>query len=454
MGRRKNQQKNAAALFDSDDDESLSTSSEAMSETSLAPEPEEAYGGNASLDSCLDALYEKRGTTREKALSLLIDGFRNKLQHQFVANKYVTLLHQFLNSMKKGSAKEISLASNAIGLLAITVGAEDNAAREIMDETMTSLLQVLKSGTDPSKISYILECLAIVTFIGSNSSEETEKAMQIIWQFVRPKLGPNVGPTKPSLAVMTAALSAWSFLLTTMDGWKINSKTWQESISYLSSILDKDDRSMRIAAGEAIAVIFEVGSLEKFCSEPKDSTDKVRNGAMHIQGLRAKILNQVRDLAVEAGGKGSAKKDLNSQKTLFREVLEFLEDGYYPDTTMKFAGDALVISSWSRLIQVNFLKRFLGGGFVKHMLENELLQDVFDFTPKRKSEGVSESSRLDKGIHYVYVPKVRKEGSCQRFYKSPNSALNKARTQILNKKRTMSQGKNTGHYAVSAGDEE
>lgn len=89
---------------------------------------------------------------------------------------------------------------------------------------------------------------------------------------------------------------------------------------------------MRIAAGEALALIFEMGSLEKFTAEAKSSTNgsvqegnKSREGLAHIQGLKAKILNQVRNLSAEAGGKGSTKKDLNSQRNLFKDVLEFLE---------------------------------------------------------------------------------------------------------------------------------
>lgn len=100
------------------------------------------------------------------------------------------------------------------------------------------------------------------------------------------------------------------------------------SISYLSSLLDKEDRSVRIAAGEALALIFEIGSFEKFSSSEDGSIqggNKPRESIVHIQGLRAKVLNQVRSLSVEAGGKGTGKKDLNSQRNLFKDVLEFLE---------------------------------------------------------------------------------------------------------------------------------
>lgn len=37
------------------------------------------------------------------------------------------------------------------------------------------------------------------------------------------------------------------------------------------------------------------------------------------------MINQCKNLSTEAGGKGSAKKDLNSQRNLFRDILDFFE---------------------------------------------------------------------------------------------------------------------------------
>lgn len=234
-------------------------------------------------------------------------------------------------------------------------------------------------------------------------------------------------------------VSAWSFLLATIDGWANDLKNCQESITYFSTLLDKDDRSIRIAAGEALALIFEIGKFDKFSDEAKVSSDSsISKEFTHIQGLKAKILNQVRDLSSEAGGKGSAKKDLNNQRSSFREILDFLEDGYPPETSVKIGGDSLNVTSWSQLIQLNFLRHFLGGGFVKHMQENEFLHDLFGFIPNRKKLPGDES---------------RMTTSDKRLFKSPNSVVNKARTQIRNKQRMMSQGKNAGHFAVGFGDE-
>ncbi|KAG7593118.1 Interferon-related developmental regulator N-terminal [Arabidopsis thaliana x Arabidopsis arenosa] len=441
MGR-KSQRKNAT-MFDSDDDtSSVSSSSTMPSERVLNPGMDEVtVHKDALLDQSLDALYEKRSSTREQALASIVDAFNSDLQYEFVEKKFATLLHQCLHCTKKGSTKETALASHVIGLLALTVGLGEQA-QEILEESVTPLSQALKSGREILKITSILECLAVITFVGGNDPEQTERSMQIIWQMIHPKLGSNVVATKPSPAVISAVVSSWAFLLTTVDRWTLGPKIFQETVTYLSTLLEKDDRSVRIAAGEALAVIYELGTLEKFAAEVKGSANgSLKEGSvsqealMHMHGLKAKVTKQVRELSAEAGGKGSAKKDLNTQRNLFKDLVEFLEDGYAPETSTKVGGDYLQTSTWYQMIQLNYLKHFLGGGFIKHMQENEFLHDVFSFTPKKIGGGKLSNDE-------------------KRLFKSPNSALNKARTQFLAKQRMLAKNMNVGHYAATAMMEE
>ncbi|KAL7175623.1 hypothetical protein ACSBR2_029256 [Camellia fascicularis] len=378
-------------MLDTEDSDGASSWSSGQSNNTEMFSTEEVQLAKESLlDQCLDALYEKWGSTREKALVAIIEAFNSNLQHEFVEKKFVTLLHQCLNSIKRGSVNEISLAFRVIAL---------------------------KSGSVASKTSSLLECLAIVTFVGGTEPEETEKSNANNVASGSSKTGLQFA-TKPSSSVIMTMMSAWSFLLTTMDGWTLDPKNWQKSISYFSTLLEKDDRSIRITAGEALALIFEIGDLEKLSGEAKafsESSIHERNVSQmfaDIQGLRGKILNQVRNLSVEAGGKGSNKKDLNSQRNLFQDILHFLE--------------------------LNFLKRLIGGGFIKHMQENEFLNNLFGFTPQR--------TQLLGNEHHM-------SSFDKRFYKSPNSVVNKARTQIRNKRRILSHGRNTGHYTVGLVEE-
>ncbi|RXH91599.1 hypothetical protein DVH24_020622 [Malus domestica] len=395
-------QRKNAAMMDSDDDNSSvsSTSTMRSDHISVSVNEDMQVDKDSLLDQAVDALYEKRGSTREKALSAIIDAFNSNMQHLFVEKKFATLLHQCLNCIKKGSSKEICLASHVIGLLALTVGCGDNA-HEILEESLPVISQAFKSGSEVSKTSALLECLAIITFVGGSDPDQTEKSMQIMWQVVHPKQSSNVMAVKLSAAAITTMVSAWSFLLTTVDGWNLNFKDWQESITYLSSLLDKDDRSMRIAAGEALALIFEIGSLEKFSAGANTSSNASTEEGnkpreyVHIQGLKSKIINQARNLSAEAGGKSSAKKDLSNQRNTFRDILDYLE-------------------------------------------ENELLQDVLGFNPKKKNPSDSEH---------------RLSGGEKRMFRSPNSVQSKARTQLLNKQRMLSEGKNIGRFAANMGDD-
>ncbi|CAN8313431.1 unnamed protein product [Cochlearia groenlandica] len=429
-------------LYDSDDETcSLSSSSTTMPFERLVIDD---VHKDDMLDMSLDALYEKRSSTREQALVSIVDAFNRDLQHDFVENKFATLLHRCLHCAKKGSSKETSLATHVIGLLALTLGHGDRA-EEILEESVTPLSLALKSGLETAKITSILECLAIITFVGGTNADYTERSMQIIWQMIDPKQGSNVVATKPSPALITTVVSSWAFLLTTVDKWTLGPKIWREVVTYLSSLLEKDDRSVRIAAGEALALIFELGTLEKFSAEAKECTPNgsVREGGVsrealiHLHGLKAKVTEKVRDLSAEAGGKGSAKKDLNKQRNLFKDLVEFLEDGYAPETCTKLGGDSLKTSTWCQMIQLNFFKHFLGGGFAKHIQENEFLHDVFSITPKKKFSG--------RGTFMSSEEK--------RMFKSPKSALKKARTQLLNKQRMLTKNMNVGHYAATLENE-
>nr|ADD09560.1 unknown [Trifolium repens] len=431
MGKRNSRTK-AAAMFDSDDDSSVTSSSTARSDLmSVSGTEDVQFDQESVLDQALDSLDEKRGSTRENAFSAIIDAFKSNMQHQFVEKKFATMLHQCLASIKKGSkkasAKEITLASHAIGCLALTVGCSDNA-REIFEECITHLDESLARTTDVMKAPSLLDCLAITTFVGGNDQEETERSMDIMWRAIHPKLGSNhrilhFTYDKCAIFILKNSFSLLFVCPFVVPLFTASDCLLFSSITYLSSLLDKEDRSVRIAAGEALALIFEIGVIDKFSKEAKNANDvpqgenKPQESYIFLQGLKGKVINQCKNLSVEAGGKGSAKKDLNSQRNLFRDILDFFEDGYAPEISMKIGGDSLQTSSWSQMIQ-----------------DNEFLHDVFGFSPKKKY--------LGNGEH-------RMSGGEKRLFKSPNSVLNKARTQLLNKQRILSEGRNFGHYSVN-----
>ncbi|OEL35747.1 hypothetical protein BAE44_0003236, partial [Dichanthelium oligosanthes] len=342
-------------LVDSSDADSVGSSSTALSDLSISYATEHVNSQEFVLDKYIDDLYEKRGSTREAALVKLVDAFESFMLHGLVENKYATLLSQFNNSVKKGSTKEVFLACRAIGLLSITLGA-GSSSHEIMEESHPQLCRVLQAWSDASKMIYALDCLAVITFVGATDLAETELSLKAMWDVIHPKSGANVGTVrKHRPPVLAAAISAWTFLLTTIGSWRINTDSWKESV--LSSVLLLYGDVNMGATGGAKNKLF-----------------------LDMQGLKAKISGLASNLSAEAGGKGADKKNLTDQRDLFQRILDFVKYGECPEESIKIAGkrDVLRVSSWSELIQLNFLKRFLGKGFLKHVKDNGLLQDIFD----------------------------------------------------------------------------
>jgi hypothetical protein len=95
--------------------DSVSSVSTALSDLQLAQATEQVSSQDFVLDKYIDDLYEKRGSTREAALGALVDAFESFVLLDLVENKYATLLSQFINSIKKGSIKEVCLACHTTG---------------------------------------------------------------------------------------------------------------------------------------------------------------------------------------------------------------------------------------------------------------------------------------------------------------------------------------------------
>uniref|UniRef100_A0A804LM57 Interferon-related developmental regulator N-terminal domain-containing protein n=2 Tax=Zea mays TaxID=4577 RepID=A0A804LM57_MAIZE len=328
-----------------------------------------------------------KGSTREEALGSLTDAFESFVLLGLVENKYVTLLSQFINSIKRGSVKEVCLACRCIGLLAITLGA-GSSSHEIMDESHPHLLRVLQTWPDAQKMISALDCLAVVTFVGATDLAETQLSLKAIWDVIHPKSGSNVGVVrKPKPPLLAAAVSAWAFLLTTIGSSRRNTDSWKEPITFLCSLLEAEDRAVRIAAGEALALCFELRMFDVSSSDEADvdSYTGEAGGSKHqlflnMQALKAKLSGLVYSLSMEAGGRGADKKNLNDQRDLFQRISDFIKSGECPEESLRISGKngILRVTSWRESIQLNYMRRFLGRGFLKHSQDNDLLHEVFD----------------------------------------------------------------------------
>ncbi|XP_051144234.1 uncharacterized protein LOC127260526 [Andrographis paniculata] len=398
------------------------------------------------MDKLLDDLFAKRASVREGALSSIVDGLKLNCRRQFAEKNFATLLYCCLNSFKKGSSIEIVLASRALGLLAITIGCGDNA-NELYMETLPVISQALKSKSEAVLLS-VIECLAVVTFVGADSFEQTEASMKIIWDFIYSDPSETVVAKEHSAPVLSATILSWSLLLTTVNGWNLSHHSWKGANSYFLDLLEVDDQHVSMAACEAIALICEVGSLEKFASDTTIDIDgsskkgkSMSNQELTAQELQEIVSNRAQVLLRQDSLHSAATKAVNGWNNISKDVLEILKDGYFCETTLKIGKHTLQLHSLSQLLQVDFVKRFLGRGFVPHMLENEFLHDVFNFTPRMQISGDDlYSSEREEVVVHLFVPESKQndgEENEVRTHSPTRSAIRKAKTQLLKKQRAL-----------------
>ncbi|KAJ4791596.1 Interferon-related developmental regulator family protein [Rhynchospora pubera] len=275
--------------------------------------------------------------------------------------------------------RETNLACRAIGLLSFTMGG-GTGSHEIMEQALPQLCKIL-SGSDQSKIPAVVKCIGLLAFLGANDLDESKVALEVIWKIIQSKSGNNATTVKYEPPVVVAAITAWTFLLTTISTWRINQENWTKYISYLSNLLEANDRTVRMAAGEAIALFFE---LKLFDVKPAEEDSEYSQ----MQNMRAKVTAQIDALSCAASHKGANKKNLSAQREHFHKIWDYVMNGENIKEIVKLSSrrNILCISSWTELIQLNFIRHFLRKGFLQHAQYNPLMREIFKFGVDKKED--------------------------------------------------------------------
>ncbi|XP_022748849.1 uncharacterized protein LOC111298384 [Durio zibethinus] len=369
------------------------------------------------LNRHLESLFEKSASVREESLAAIVTALNHKPQHEFVEENFVTLLYQCLNFTKKGSAQVLLLASTAVGLMAMSTRCADNE-RQVYKDSIPVLSKLLKTKSNNSQI---LHCLAMVAFFTADNSEEIEEAMLLIWNFINP--ASQIDSSKHPPAVLATAISAWSLLLSTLDGRRISHKYWQRAISYFSDQLDNKDKEICVAAGVALALIFETNCLHKFTTHESVISEK--------QEQKNKIIDKLR-----------------RQSYVLSDVVNYFEEGGRPNKHVTIGEHEITLTTWSQMIQLNCMRLFLGeAGFINHMMGNENFHDLFELIPKEKHPPADMSyipEREEVSVR-VFLPGVLRSKPISTARpqllptKMTKSCLSKGRTKLLNKQRESSK---------------
>ncbi|CAI7794701.1 unnamed protein product, partial [Closterium sp. NIES-54] len=267
MGKKKSS-RGSSRNGDTDDDDTASTASSSNDLPAVySGARDDVYCAATATEALLDALQEKRSTTREAALKGLATTLASQVHGELVQDKFDTLTQGFLSCLRKGKAPEQVLAARCLGLLALTLGASDSC-EELLSSSLPHLSKLARAAGCAATRVACLDAMAIITFVGAMDAHATEESMGLLWLVANPQ-----GASKAVVpaAVRGSAISNWTLLLSTLPSSQLSQFHTRSELEVLSRCLQDADLGVRGAAGEAIALVHE------HC--PADAADEAGSGA-------------------------------------------------------------------------------------------------------------------------------------------------------------------------------
>ncbi|KAL3788948.1 hypothetical protein HJC23_000232 [Cyclotella cryptica] len=403
-----------------------------------------------SLTSTLSS--EKRSAKREAAYKVI---FRSVTQYAdgkggreiLESSGWESLSEACMSSLRGGSGNaspaEQYAACRVLEACCVVLGEDRDDVVENWNDPLKKVVNATGRATQVRCAA--LRCLAMMHFIcGTDCLEDGEDCSAVM------ELCEKVGAErfrgeKVSPLLRSAALDSWALLATTFHDARIAAGDADDDamdlgrgltlLPLLASCLESPDVGLRSSAGECVAYIHECRlNLGLNEDEAENTTERrFRRGSWdgtEWEVLMDEVKQRIAELSVESGHHMS-KKTKKEQRATFRDYMSTIVDDESPTEEVNFRGGKLKLKSWKEIIQLNFVRHCLQGGFQVQLMTNETLHDIFGAVLS-SSAGMSQ---LEK-----------------RLFLSKQSGASKAADKAMTKqRRTRTNVKN--HFLTADGDD-
>eukprot|EP00939_MAST-03C_sp_MAST-3C-sp1_P002413 g2413.t1 len=381
----------------------------------------------------LDGVSAKRASTRTSALKSFIKGMTKRLCADILEDRTTTATYKLLACMKRSRGADAVLAGQALELLIIILGPNNQA---IYEDCAKALFPIVKTGRKIPIRAAAIRAIAMICFTASIERSSTVTCMAILEDIIKGAAGEFISddeggdddggaPDSPEVKsrkkkkkkdispILVQALKAWGLLSTTRTDAYLGSDGFKTMAPFLCALLDHDNYDVRCAAGQNAAHLAqhyfarvkaggdaeeeEEGDLEKRLS--KGGIDRV------VIALRVRL----KEMSIESH-RYKSKKELKKQRSFFRALCRTLESGEAPDMKIGLKTEKIVLSTWTDIKRMEAFRASVGSGMNLYLRTCPLLRDVFDLGPVRH-DAVEKLSKTEK-----------------RMFRSPNSEERKLRT--------------------------
>lgn len=346
----------------------------------------------AKLIRALDKSTENSAQLRTAAMESIVQMLSHRFVPGCIEHRKVTIMDLVERSLRRGKSAEQEMAAQIVPQLVLQLGDADAVLRALgplllhtaQNQAVAvaararccavlALCTVLRSSPDVGNVLQLMQTLKNL-FVGATECDKTAI-----------KSG-TIGAKTDASILHCGALNAWSLLLTVLPSGDFamlmnNGSASVPTVETLIALLDSQHLDLRMAAGECVALILETG---------RDHDEDFLNE--HVPEL----IEITSRLATDSK-KSRAKRDRKTQRTSFRDVLDFVQDNVRTETSVRFGcvGERLELESWADHVLYAALLGAIGPGVTAHLVCNEFLRDVLglEAPPHVESEEMVDVTR-------------------------------------------------------------
>ncbi|XP_075688081.1 interferon-related developmental regulator 2 isoform X2 [Rhinoderma darwinii] len=350
----------------------------------------------------IDNLTDKSAKTRLTALGGLRLSLSSQVLGDFLAERRVTFTDALERCLKKGKDEEQSLAATVLSLLCLQLGS-GSEGEEVFHCLKPNLISILTdSSAGATARQSCAAALGLCCFIAAADVEDLVSCLSVLEGILTLLYSENNGAPSSQQGLVCCAIQSWALLLTICPASRIQ-KTLESHLPRLSGVLACESVSLRIAAGETLALLYELARDldDDFYYEDTDA-----------------LCVTLKELATDSN-KYRAKTDRRKQRSIFRDVLHYIESSEFHAETIKFGLEVMYVDSWVRRRTYSTFKEALSSGVRHHLQHNEVLRDIFFMGPPLVLDAAAiKASKISRVEKHMF-----------------NSAAFKARTKARNRVR-------------------
>jgi len=342
-------------------------------------------------DRIQELLERKRSTVqgREEALAAFCRLTKYHYAEEEIRASVADLLSTFARSVRnETSTRETTNALRAVELLTIT-----SSDDKIYENAEPFLTRSIRDSTSAVVKAAAIHCLGTCTIFGGAGEGGIMDQMTFLLDIVASD-GQSIDASDDAACVI-AALQVWGFLATEIEDYESES---EEAVQIFMDQLDSGDSGVQIAAGEAIALLYEKSYTPQEDDDDEDSEEEDEedehadfSGPKLIKRYNAyhntpELERALQSLAT-VHNKRISKRDKKSLHSNFASILTTVENPrrgprynmaidqdtnrHYGSTlTVKIGRHGLMsIDRWWKWVRLSSLRRILQGGFSEHYFQ-------------------------------------------------------------------------------------